>query len=191
MALSLDDFLARINESGLLTSAEVRGLLDQWPADRKPPDVQAFAQELVRQKKLTKFQAEQIYSGKGKSLTLGNYRILDKLGQGGMGVVLKAEHQRMGRLVALKVMSPAAMKSADAVKRFHREVQAAAKLEHPNIVTAYDADEANGTHFLVMQFIDGNDLSELVKKHGPLPAEQAVRCILQAARGLEFAHEQG
>ena len=106
-----------------------------------------MARELVKQKKLTKFQAEQIYAGKGKALTLGNYAILDKLGQGGMGMVLKARHRRMDRLVALKVMSPAALKSPDAVKRFYREVQAAAKLEHPNIVTAYDADEANGTHF--------------------------------------------
>ena len=122
---------------------------------------------------------------------MGSYHLLEKLGQGGMGVVLKARHRRMDRVVALKVMSPAAVKSQEAVKRFHREVQAAAKLEHPNIVAAYDADEALGTHFFVMQFVDGSDLSALVKKHGPLPFEQAVQCIIQAARGLEFAHEQG
>ena len=146
---------------------------------------------MVRQKKPSRYQAEQVYSGKGKSLTLGNYLILDKLGQGGMGMVLKARHRRMDRLVALKVMSPAALKSPDAVKRFHREVQAVAKLTHPNIVIAHDADEANGTHFLVMEFVDGMDLSVLVQKHGPLPVDQAVRCIVQAARGLEFTHAQG
>ena len=77
-------------------------------------------------------------------VTLGNYVLLDNLGQGGMGMVLKARHRRMGRVVALKVMSPASVKSPDAVKRFHREAQTAAKLTHPNIVTAFDADEAKG-----------------------------------------------
>ncbi len=191
MALSLDDFLTRLNESGLLTSADVRDMLGQWPADRPPPDLQSFAQELVRQKRLSRYQAEQIYSGKGKSLTLGNYVVLDKLGQGGMGVVLKAEHQRMKRVVALKVLSPEAVKTPDLVRRFEREVQAAAKLEHPNIVTAYDADRANNTTFLVMQFVDGDDLSAIVKKSGPMAVDRAVDCVLQAARGLEFAHQQG
>src|SRR5207244_2696306 len=151
----LDDFVHDLVDSGLLSDSELRALLNAIPADRRPTDGEQLARELVRKKKLTKLQAEQIYAGKGKSLTLGNYVILDKLGQGGMGMVLKAMHRRMERLVALKVMSPTAVKSPDAVKRFQREVQAAAKLEHPNIVTAYDADEANGTHFLVMQFVEG------------------------------------
>ena len=94
-------------------------------------------------------------------------------------------------MVAIKVMSPAAVKSPEAVKRFHREVQAAARLTHPNIVIAFDADESNGTHFLVMEYVDGIDLSALVKKRGPLPVELASNCVLQAARGLQFAHEQG
>ncbi|MBC7819068.1 MAG: SUMF1/EgtB/PvdO family nonheme iron enzyme, partial [Planctomycetaceae bacterium] len=101
------------------------------------------------------------------------------------------QHKRMKRLVALKVMSPAAVKTPDSLKRFHREVEAAAKLRHPNIVAADDADEAKGTHFLVMEYVEGSDLSAFVKKHGPFPVEQAVQCIIQAARGLEFAHEQG
>ena len=191
MARSLDDLTRDVISSGVLPESDLRAWLDAIPAASRPPDGEALARELVKQKKLTKFQAEQLYAGKGKSLTLGNYVILDKLGQGGMGVVLKAEHKRMKRLVALKVMSPAAVKSADALKRFHREVEAAAKLRHPNIVAADDADEAKGTHFLVMEYVEGSDLSVLVKKHGPLPVEQAIRCIIQAARGLEFAHEQG
>jgi serine/threonine protein kinase len=191
MTLSVADFTQRLTDSGLMDAAEVAEFLAKQPTDKQPVDAEQLARELVKHKKLTKFQAEQLYAGKGKSLVLGNYVILDKLGQGGMGVVLKARHRRMDRVVALKVMSPAAVKSQEAVKRFHREVQAAAKLEHPNIVAAYDADEALGTHFFVMQFVDGSDLSALVKKHGPLPFEQAVQCIIQAARGLEFAHEQG
>ena len=191
MPISLDEFGSHLLASGLLTADEMQAILAALPADTRPQDGEALARELVRQKKLTKFQAEQIDAGKGRSLVLGNYVIVDKLGEGGMGMVLKAEHKRMGRMVALKVMAPAAMTSPDAVKRFHREVQAAAKLTHPNIVIAHDADEANGVHFLVMEYVDGLDLSALVKKNKPLSAEQAMQCIIQAARGLQFAHEQG
>ncbi len=94
--------------------------------------------------------------------------MLDKLGEGGMGVVLKAQHRRMKRTVAIKVLSAAAMKQAGAVERFHREVEAAAKLSHPNIVTAYDADEHQGMHYLAMEYVEGQDLASVVKERGPL-----------------------
>ena len=191
MPLTVEQFAERLLSSGLMPKEQARKLIDDLIASTSVPDGQMLAQQLVIQKHLTRFQAEQIYIGNGASLTLGNYVILDKLGQGGMGMVLKAEHQRMKRVVALKVLSPQAVKTPDAVRRFEREVQAAAKLEHPNIVTAYDADQANKTTFLVMQFVDGDDLSAIVKKRGPLPADRAVDCILQAARGLEFAHKRG
>ncbi len=90
----------------------------------------------------------------------------------------------MKRMVAIKVLPPAAMKSEQAVQRFQREVEAAAKLIHQNIVIAHDADEANGVHFLVMEQVDGSDLSQIVSERGPLPVETAVDCIIQAARGL-------
>ncbi len=191
MALSTDQFRDHLTASGLLTAEDVSALLASLPEDKLPKDGEQLARELVKQKKLTKYQAEQIYAGKGKGLVLGNYTILEKLGQGGMGMVLKAEHKRLKRLVAIKVMSPAAVKTPDALKRFHREVEAAAKLRHPNVVATDDADEAKGTHFLVMEYVEGSDLSALVKRKGPLPVAQAVQCIVQAARGLEFAHQQG
>ncbi|MBC7815755.1 MAG: serine/threonine protein kinase, partial [Planctomycetaceae bacterium] len=191
MPLTVEQFTQRLTSSGVMSDDELRDWIAAAPIEKRPNDGEALARELVKQKKLTKFQAEQIYAGKEKSLTLGNYLLLDKLGQGGMGMVLKARHKRMARVVALKVMSPAAVKSADAVKRFHREVQTAAKLTHPNIVTAFDADEAKGTHFLVMEYVEGDDLSQLVKKHGPLSVEQAIECIIQAARGLTHAHAEG
>jgi len=147
MALSIDQFINEISSSGMIPAAELFSWMSSIAEADRPKTSEELARQLVKQKKLTKFQAEQIYAGQGKSLTLGNYLILDKLGQGGMGVVLKAMHRRMERIVALKVMSQAGMKSPDAVQRFHREVKAAAKLVHPNIVVAHDADEANGTHF--------------------------------------------
>ncbi|MBI3860444.1 MAG: serine/threonine-protein kinase [Planctomycetia bacterium] len=122
---------------------------------------------------------------------LGNYIILERIGQGGMGAVFKAQHRRMNRLVALKTISPRALRSPEAVHRFLREVHAAARLNHPNIVTAYDADQFDDMHVLVMQYVVGNDLATLVRRHGPFSVEMAVECIVQAARGLEYAHGQG
>ena len=156
-----------------------------------PKDAQELARQLVQSKQLTKFQAQEIYQGRAKSLILGNYTILDKIGAGGMGQVFKAEHRRMKRIVAIKMLPKAVTKDAAAVARFQREVEAAAKLSHPNIVAAYDADEANGVHFLVMEYVEGSDLSALVKKNGPFSVAKAVNYILQAARGLEFAHGEG
>jgi formylglycine-generating enzyme required for sulfatase activity len=192
MPVPLEQFLQQLLESGLMPADEVRaiqaGLPPEVPAHG---DCQGFARELVRLRKLTPYQAALVYQGKGQALVLGNYVLLDQLGRGGMGLVFKAQHRRMGRVVALKVMSAGAMKSPDAVKRFHREVQAAARLDHPNIVAAHDADEARGTHFLVMQYVEGADLSSLVKTHGPLPVEQALRCVIQAGHGLAYAHAEG
>ncbi len=108
-----------------------------------------------------------------------------------MGQVFKAQHRRMERVVAIKMLPRAMLKDAAAAARFQREVVAAAKLSHSNIVHAYDADEANGVHFLVMEYVEGRDLSALVKKNGPFPVAKAVNYILQSARGLEFAHKKG
>lgn len=191
MAISLEQFLSHLATSEVLMQDEVSAVMSSFPEDKRPKSAEDLARELVRQKRLTKYQAEQIYAGRVKTLVLGNYVVLEKLGQGGMGVVLKAEHKRLKRPVALKVMSPTVVKTPDALKRFHREVEAAAKLRHPNVVATDDADEAKGTHFLVMEYVEGSDLSAVVKKNGPLSVDQAVQCILQAARGLEFAHSQG
>src|SRR5262249_55178593 len=132
-----------------------------------------------------------IYQGKHELLVYGNYIVLDKLGQGGMGEVYKAEHRRMKRIVALKVMSPKGMASPDAVKRFQREVQAAARLSHPNIVAAFDADEGGGMHFLVREYVEGPAFWSLVNRQAPLSVPQAIDCVLQTAHGLAYAHVEG
>ncbi|MEJ7596097.1 MAG: serine/threonine-protein kinase [Planctomycetaceae bacterium] len=191
MTVSWDDFAHQVVASSLISADALNTIVSSSCADEPTTSGKDLARLLVKQKRLTAFQAKQIYAGKGKSLVLGNYVILDKLGQGGMGVVLKAEHRRMKRVVALKVLDPAVTRSPEVTRRFEREIHAAARLEHPNIVTAHDADEANGTHFLVMQYVEGADLAALVRTQGPLLVEQALDYILQAARGLEYAHRRG
>ncbi len=119
------------------------------------------------------------------------YHVVGLLGQGGMGAVYQAEHRMMQRTVALKVINQEFVSNQAAVDRFHREVQTAAKLHHPNIVTAYDAEQAGDTHFLVMEYVPGTDLSEVVKERGPLPVTEACDYIRQTALGLQHAHEQG
>ena len=128
---------------------------------------------------------------KDRHRTLGEYTLLEELGGGGMGRVFKAVHRKMNRTVAVKLLPESLVQSPESVERFQREVQALARLSHPNIVAVHDAGAADGTHFYVMDLVDGEDLARLVREHGPMPVEQALDCILQAARGLEYAHAQG
>src|SRR5262245_12658852 len=119
------------------------------------------------------------------------YRVVRLLGAGGMGAVYEAEHRVMQRPVALKVIKRAYTANAAALKRFRREVRAAARLSHPNIVTTHDAEDAGETHFLVMEYVEGTDLGRLVREHGPLPVDRACEYARQAALGLQHAFEQG
>jgi WD40 repeat protein/serine/threonine protein kinase len=119
------------------------------------------------------------------------YRLVRRLGGGGMGTVYEVEHRVMQRRVALKVIKHAYLESAGAVERFRREVRAAAQLSHPNIVTAFDAEQAGDTHFLVMEYVEGTTLGRLVGRVGPLPVAEACEYIRQAALGLQHAHERG
>ncbi len=185
--LGLDEFYQRLIESGLMDEAQVRGLRDRISAN----DARSFAHQLVNDKKLTRFQATVLLEGRDIPLVLDRYVLLGEIGKGGMGVVYKALHQQMDRVVALKILPKEAVDSPEKVKRFQREVKAAAKLEHPNIVTAHDATEANGTHFLVMSLVSGRDLSQTVRKQGPVSCAKAVDYITQAAQGLEHAHSMG
>ena len=188
MAVPLEKFVQQLEDSGVIAGETLKDFI---PPSASPKDAEELALELVRQKKLTKFQAEEISKGKAKSLTMGNYVLMEKIGAGGMGQVFKARHRRMDRLVAVKLLPAAMTKDQAAIARFEREVKAAARLRHPNIVAADDADQANGSHFLVMELVEGSDLSALVKKSGPFPIEKAVNYVLQAAKGLEFAHSVG
>ncbi len=153
--------------------------------------VDPFAAELIRLGKLTPYQAAAIRQGKTKGLSIGEYIVLDKIGSGGMGLVFKARHRQLARIVALKLLPPSFSRDRAAVIRFRREAAAAAKFRHRNIVAAIEAGETHGLLFLVMEFVEGRDLSRTVKEKGPLSVVQAIDCIIQAARGLQEAHDHG
>ena len=119
------------------------------------------------------------------------YCVLELLGSGGMGTVYKARHRLMDRLVALKILKPQLVNRPAAMKRFCREMQAAARLVHPNIVHAYDAEQVGATHFLVLEYVPGVNLAELLREGGRLPVERACDYGRQAALGLQHAFENG
>jgi serine/threonine protein kinase len=186
-AVSLDVFVTCLNKSGLFNPSEVELLLER----NTPADSASFAKLLIGRKKLTRFQAKMLVRGRWKGLVLGNYILLEKLGQGGMGAVFKARHRRMSRDVCLKVLHASHRKSPGILERFKREAQTVAALQHPNIVVAHDADEAEGVPFLVMEYIQGSDLAQRVAKTGPLSAKDAIAVMLQTARALDHAHRRG
>ncbi|HEX7449172.1 MAG TPA: bifunctional serine/threonine-protein kinase/formylglycine-generating enzyme family protein [Pirellulales bacterium] len=189
MPIALRRYRKRLLASRLLTATELRTLERSLPRRSRRPE--ALADALIASGKLTAYQAAEIDQGRGRSLVLGNYVLLDTLGAGGMGRVFKARHRRLDRIVALKTLTEQSAADDELIERFRREAWAVAQLAHPNIVAAYDADEADGLHFLVMEFVDGPNLSDLVRRRGPLPIDEAVRYTLDAARGLAYAHAQG
>jgi WD40 repeat protein/serine/threonine protein kinase len=179
----------RLRESGLLEPAQLEEL-ERLP-EARDADPRPLGRLLLQRGLLTRFQINQLAVGRGKELVLGSYVLLDRLGEGGMGQVYKAQHRRMNRVVALKVIRKDRLRSPDAVKRFYQEVQAAAQLHHPNIVLAYDADQVGQTYFLSMEYVDGRDLARLVKEDGPLPVARACDYVRQAAQGLQHAFQRG
>ena len=189
MPVTVQQFVQRLAKNELVAEGE----LDALSTENDCSDVDAYemAKRLVAGGRLTDWQARLLLEDGAGTLVLGNYILVDKLGEGSMGTVYKAKHRRMQRTVALKMLPHSLARDERALLRFHREIRAAAQMEHPNVVTAYDADEANDEHFLVMQFVDGKDLSVVLQENGPLPVEQVIECVLQAARGLAYAHEHG
>jgi serine/threonine protein kinase len=191
MPLAVEEFSRRVADCGLMSAAEMAAFQAGIPPDRALKDAQDLARELVRQKRLTEFQAVSVYKGQTDMLVIGEYVVLDKIGTGGMGRVYKAEHRRMARRVAIKLLAEGAMSSPETIQRFEQEVRTSARLDHPNVVAAHDAGEHHGLHYLVMQYVDGRDLKSLVRERGRMPLEQAVSYIYQAACGLEHAHAEG
>jgi hypothetical protein len=160
------------------------------------PSDQELLALLVKHGLLTGYQASRIAAGDTFGLVLGNYRVLDRLGAGGMGVVFKGEHLRLRRVVAIKVLSSSADLDVRQRLRFLREMRIIAQLQHPNIVSAIDDGEVHGTgsdrplRYFVMEYVPGQDLGEMVLANGPLPVVQACGLVYQVANALAEAHQR-
>ncbi len=189
--LTVEQFAASIFQSGLLSPGEIHDLNQRLTASDLPGEAREIASRLVTEGKLTRYQASVLLKASKDPLLIDNYVILDTLDTGGMGLVFKALHRSMNRVVALKLLPAAMMSARDTVKRFQREVQAAAALSHPNIVAAYDAHQSSEIAYLVLEYVEGVNLFRLVKERGPLPVAVAANYVRQAATGLAYLHSRG
>jgi serine/threonine protein kinase len=183
------NFVAALRESRLLSSAQ----WEEFARDLAPrfPELRALARQLLDRDWVTPFQVNQLILGRGPELVLGPYVLLERLGTGVLGQVYKAQHRRMNRLVALKVIREDLLAQPEAVERFYRDVEAVSQLSHPNLVHAYDAGPIGRTHFFAAEFVQGIDLGRLVGQVGALPSGPACAYLRQAARGLQHAFERG
>jgi len=155
----------------------------------RDPDGRLVASELVRMDILTAYQADQLLAGRTK-LSLGRYIITDWIGQGGMGQVFKAVHEMLGQERAIKVL-PLSKSTPEAIESFRREIRTQAKLDHPNLVRAYDAGVDGNVHYMVVEFVAGTDLRRLVRAERALSVQRAANIVMQAAQGLAHAHQRG
>jgi serine/threonine protein kinase len=184
-----DDLVALIRKSALLDPAHLDAYLEGHP-DR-PATAADLAAVLQADGLLTPFHVEQLLRGKHRGYFLGKYRLIDRIGLGGMGQVFLAEHTSMRRRAALKVLPPERTDSPYSKERFLREARAAGQLDHPNLVRAFDVDQENGVFFLVMEYVDGVTFQDLVHRFGPLGVERAAHYLWQSAHGLAYLHGVG
>jgi serine/threonine-protein kinase len=182
------EFWDLLRKSGILTE-------EQWARLQQkdfPEDAQAAAEALVKKGLLTPFQARQLLAGRYKGFRIGQYVVQDIIGRGGMGAVYLAEHVELHRKVAIKVLVPAQGEDQRlALERFIREARAAAALDHPNIVRIFDVARHNNVPYLIMEYVDGETLQQVLEREGAMPYTVAVEYIAQAAAGLQHAHERG
>lgn len=148
-----------------------------------------LADQLVYNGVISDYQAEQLKSGRTK-FNLGPYVITGWIGQGGMGQVFKGEHMVLGRVSAIKVL-PLDKTTDYAISNFHREIKLQARMDHPNLVRAYDAGHDGKVHFLVTEYVPGHDLRRLIRNQGKLTVAEAAGVVMQIAQGLYYAHQQG
>ena len=184
------DLISALRKSGILGDRELAEIREKVLRGTYPIDPVALAERLVEQKVLTAYQARRLLSNKPHGLLVGRYIILDRIGSGSMGRVYKAHHQMMDRIVALKIIAPEIASNQKVVARFQREMKLVGRLDHPNVVRAFDADQINRVLYIVMEFVPGQSLGDRLKK-GPIPPAEMFDYAAQAALGLGHAHEQG
>ncbi len=189
-----DTFIDLVRRSELVDKdrlASAIAALEQRDGKQACEDPQKVSRHLLDAGLLTHWQCNKLLEGRSKGFFLGKYKLLGHLGTGGMSAVYLAEHINMQRRVAIKVLPQHRINDSSYLARFYREARAAAALDHPNIVHAYDVDNQGDTHYLVMEYVQGLDLQQMVKQQGVLSYEAAADYIRQSAEGLAHAHKVG
>jgi serine/threonine protein kinase len=191
---TVKSFLELVQKSKLVDDDQLKASLHEYRNEHDghlPRDVRVVADYLIDAGLITRWHCDKLFDGKYKGFFLGKYKLLGHLGTGGMSSVYLAEHTLMQRKRAIKVLPRHRVGDSSYLARFHREAQATAALDHPNIVRAYDVDNNGKWHYLVMEFVQGRDLQSIVMEEEPLPYEMVANYIAQAAEGLDYAHGQG
>ncbi len=191
---SVEKLLELIRRSNLVIDEDLSQSLATIKGAATPEqmkNLEYVAEQLVQSGLVTRWQCDKLLDGRSKGFFLGKYKLLGHLGTGGMSAVYLAEHTKMHRRVAVKVLPQSRIDDSSYLARFYLEARAAAALDHANIVKAYDIDNEGNIHYLVMEYVEGRDLQHIVKEDGPLDFDRAANYMLQSANGLEHAHEEG
>jgi eukaryotic-like serine/threonine-protein kinase len=192
MEYSVQNLCGFLIRSRLLTMDEVKATFQRWQSEAGDTATQSgrFMKWLVARRYITEYQANLIGRGLPDNFFIGQYRLLDRIGQGSMAGVYRAVHP-LGQEVAIKVLPPSRAKNPRLLGRFQREARLALRLKHPNIVRAFHVGEADGLHYIVMEYLEGETLDDVLARRGRLPPPEAVRLIYQVLAGLQHIHEQG
>jgi eukaryotic-like serine/threonine-protein kinase len=191
---NVETFLDLVQRSGLVEKDPLQAIIAQLKKEgggRPPSDVDEVAKRFVAENLITQWQCDRLLEGRHRGFFLGKYKLLGQVGAGGMSTVYLGEHVLMRRRVAIKVLPKNRVSDTSYLARFYREAKAGGSLDHPNIVQAYDVDNDGSMHYLVMEFVDGRDLQQTVKRGGPMGYFMAADYIRQAADGLAHAHVSG
>jgi serine/threonine protein kinase len=192
MEYSVENVCGLLIRSKLLTPDDVKSMYQRWQAEAKDAvkDLPRFTRWLIAKQYVTEYQAGLVAKGHADVFFINQYKILDRLGQGRMAGVYKAVHL-LGQVVAIKILPPSKGKDPHLLGRFQREVRLALKLKHANVVRSFQVGEQGGLHYLVMEYLEGETLADVLGRRGKLPYQEAVRLIHQALVGLQHIHEQG
>ncbi|QGJ71082.1 Hypothetical protein PBC10988_27850 [Planctomycetales bacterium 10988] len=194
--LTAEHYLKCLTQSGLVDEKNLMeefGRFKQKVQDdpKVKPTINNLSGHFIEAGIITPWHHQQLMQGKHRGFFLGNYKLLEPLGKGGMGSVYLAEHTKMRRKCAVKILPKSRVKDGSYLDRFQGEARAIAAVDHPNIVQAYSFDVRGDVYFIAMQYVSGWDLQGLVEEHGPLDFDMAADYIRQSAEGLAHAHERG
>jgi serine/threonine protein kinase len=191
MASSVESMCNQLARSRLLNADRIRTLYQRWRSTaRDPANLTRFSRWLVDNGHVTEYQMGLLLLGRSGSFFLNEYKLLERIGKGRMAGIYKAVHPS-GQVVAVKVLPPSRTRDPEAFARFRREARMSLKLKHPNVVRTFEVGEADGLHYLVMEYLEGETLAELLQRRGRLPAGEAAALVYEALLGLQHIHEQG